>query len=112
MPTPSVVAADPGPLDEHHRQRGIDLVVESLHGRLGGAVDVATIRDAVEAEFATFAHAKVREFVPVLVEARVRSRLMGRQPGAGRVRDAAVPPLAAARTNVVCGPRRTLAPSW
>ena len=37
------------------------------------------IRTEVEAEFARYASARVREFVPILVEHQVQARLRGRQ---------------------------------
>ena len=56
-------------------QRRMEMVVESLQVRLGAAVDPSLIRGEVEAEFATYASARLREFVPILVEARVQARL-------------------------------------
>ena len=57
----------------------IDLVVQSLHTKLGTNVETDVIRAEVEAAFAAYSQARIREFVPVLVETRVRSRLV-RQP--------------------------------
>ena len=59
--------------------RGIDLVVHSLQTQLGTTVEPDVIRAEVEAGFAAYSQARIREFVPVLVETRVRSRLV-RQP--------------------------------
>jgi hypothetical protein len=56
-------------------QRRIELVVRSLQVRLGATVDPALITTEVEAEFATYAAARVREFVPLLVETHVQTRL-------------------------------------
>ena len=56
--------------------RQIEVVVQSLEGRLGAAVDSVRIRAEVEAQFAAYAHARVRDFVPILVEIQVRSRLL------------------------------------
>jgi hypothetical protein len=56
--------------------RRIELVVQSLQARLGTTVTPEVVRAEVEAGFAALADARIREFVPVLVEARVRSRLV------------------------------------
>ena len=56
--------------------RQIELVVRSLQARLGTTVEPDLIRAEVETGFTAFSQARVREFVPVLVEARVRSRLV------------------------------------
>jgi hypothetical protein len=55
--------------------RQIDAVVRSLQVRLGTSADPSQIRAEVEAEFATFAAARVRDFVPVIAEAHVHARL-------------------------------------
>jgi hypothetical protein len=67
--------AEARPADESSWARPIELVVRSLLARLGATVEPDLIRAEVEAGFAAYSHARVREFVPVLVEARVRSRL-------------------------------------
>ena len=59
--------------------RRIELVVTSLQSRFGATVAPERIRAEVEAGFAEYATARVQDFVPILVEARVRSRL-GRRP--------------------------------
>jgi hypothetical protein len=56
--------------------RRIELVVQSLQARLGTSVEPDLIRAEVEAGFAAYSQARIREFVPVLVESRVRSRLV------------------------------------
>ena len=56
-------------------RRRIELVVQSLQARLGATVAPDRIRSEVEDGFAGYAHARVHEFVPILVETRVRSRL-------------------------------------
>jgi len=58
-------------------ERHIELVVRSLQARLDGAVAPNRIRAEGEAEFAAFSEARIREYVPVLVETRVRARLAG-----------------------------------
>ena len=55
--------------------RRIELVVQSLQNRFGTTVQPDVIRAEVEAGFAAYAQARIRDFVPVLVEARVRSHL-------------------------------------
>ena len=54
--------------------RHIEMVVRSLQVR-HSSVDPAFIKAAVEAEFAGCEAARVREFVPILVETRVHRRL-------------------------------------
>ena len=56
--------------------RYIELVVQSLHARLASTVERERIRVEVETEFAAYSEARIREFVPILVETRVRSRLV------------------------------------
>jgi hypothetical protein len=48
----------------------VALVVRRLQGRLP-AVPVAAIERAVEAEFQSFSRARVRDFLPVLIERRL-----------------------------------------
>ena len=55
--------------------RRVETVVRTLQARLGVGVDPALIRTEVEAEFATYEAARVREFVPLLVETHVQARL-------------------------------------
>jgi hypothetical protein len=68
--------AEARPANESSWERRVERVVESLQGRLGATVGLDLIRAEVEAGFAAYTQARVREFVPVLVEARVRSRLL------------------------------------
>lgn len=67
-------------LPERSWTRWIETGAQSLQARLGGAVDPARIRAEVQAEFAVFSGARVRDFVPILVETRVRSRLLSGSP--------------------------------
>jgi hypothetical protein len=60
--------------------RRVETVVRTLQARLGVGVDPVLIRTEVEAEFATYAAARVRQFVPILVESHVQARLR-RQSG-------------------------------
>jgi hypothetical protein len=61
-------------------QRRIELVVQSLQVRFGTSVDTAFIATVVEAEFATYGSARIREFVPILVETHVQTRLRQLRP--------------------------------
>jgi hypothetical protein len=63
------------PANESSWGRRIELVVRSLQARFGAAVEPNLIRAEVEAGFAAYSHARIREFVPMLVEARVRSNV-------------------------------------
>jgi hypothetical protein len=72
--TTTEASEDAKPVSESWRRR-IELVVQSLQARFGATVDLDLIRAEVEAGFAGYSHARVREFVPILVETRVRSRL-------------------------------------
>lgn len=63
-------------VNESSWERRVERVVASLQGRLGATVGFDLIRAEVEAGFAAYSQARIREFVPVLVEARVRSRLV------------------------------------
>jgi hypothetical protein len=61
--------------DSSHR-RQIERVVQSLRARLDATVGLDRIKAEVEAGFAAYSQARVRDFVPILVEADVRSRLI------------------------------------
>ena len=63
-------------LEDHEWARRIELVIRSLQSRFSSTVDPTSIRAEVEAGFAAYSAARVREFVPILVESRVRSRLL------------------------------------
>ena len=56
--------------------RRIELIVQSIQARLAGAVEPELIRTEVVAEFGAYSGAPVRDFIPILVEARVRARLL------------------------------------
>jgi len=66
--------------EEHEWTRHIEFVVRSLQARFGSTVEPALIRTEVEAGFAEHSTARVRNFVPILVEARVRSQLLRALP--------------------------------
>ena len=53
----------------------VESIVRSLCVRLGADLDVAAIAAEVEAEFSTYANARVTHFIPILVERRVWERL-------------------------------------
>jgi hypothetical protein len=54
----------------------IETVARSLQARLDVALDPGRIRAEVEAEFEICSGARVHDFLPLLVERRVRSRLL------------------------------------
>ena len=53
----------------------VESIVRSLRARLGESVDAEALLAEVAAELAAFAAARVTQFVPILVESRVRNRL-------------------------------------
>lgn len=53
----------------------VESIVRSLRVRLGGDSDIAAIAAEVEAEFSSYANARVTQFIPILVERRVWERL-------------------------------------
>jgi hypothetical protein len=59
-------------------RRQVESVVRALQARFGTAVDVAAIAVEVEAEFAVYSKARVTDFVPILVERGVQTRLRER----------------------------------
>ena len=64
------------PANESSWARYIEIVVQSLRTRLATVVDEDRIRAEVEAGFAAYSQARIRDFVPILVETRARSRLV------------------------------------
>ncbi len=56
----------------------VDSIVRSLRARLGERVAVDVIRAEVRMELAGYSTARVTQFVPILVESHVRTRLLGR----------------------------------
>lgn len=56
-------------------KRDVDLVTGLLLARMSVAVPPATVREYVRQGFADFADARVTDYVPVLVEHRVRMQL-------------------------------------
>jgi len=63
--------------DEEH---SIELVAARLADDLQQPEKQAEIRPAVESEFKRFDHVRIRDFVPVLVERRLRADLRARPP--------------------------------
>ena len=53
----------------------VDSIVRSLTARLGESVAVDAIRTEVRNELAAYSTARVTQFVPILVESHVRTRL-------------------------------------
>ena len=58
-------------------QGGVDELTDHLVGRVDAAIPRQTVRARVRREFDAFADARVRQFVPVFVERRVRAGLRG-----------------------------------
>jgi hypothetical protein len=58
-------------------QGGVDELTDHLIGRVDARIPRHTVRARVRREFESFAGARVRQFVPVFVERRVRAGLRG-----------------------------------
>ena len=56
-------------------QGGVDELTDHLVGRVDSTIPRQTVRACVRREFDAFADARVRQFVPVFVERRVRDGL-------------------------------------
>jgi len=56
---------------------GVEELTDHLVGRIDAAIPRQTIRARVCREFEAFGSARVRQFVPVFVERRVRAGLRG-----------------------------------
>ena len=56
---------------------GVDELTDHLVGRVDAAIPRETVQARVRREFDAFADARVRQFVPVFVERRVRAGLRG-----------------------------------
>jgi hypothetical protein len=69
-------AAEMASANRQLSMRHVELVVQSLQTRLGPAIDADLIRTEVEAGFAAYSEARVRDFVPILVETGVWSRFV------------------------------------
>lgn len=64
------------------KRRDVDLVVDSLESGVGrGVVDHDTLTAVVAENFTRYASARIRDFVPVLVEHNVRDRLLSARAG-------------------------------
>jgi hypothetical protein len=59
-------------------------VMRTLETRFGDRVDHDVLEAVVDADFARFEHAPIRDFVPVLVEKDVRERILRRPTFAER----------------------------
>ena len=59
-------------------------VMSSLEAEFGDAVDHDVLEAVVDADFARFDDATIKDFVPVLVEKDVRERILRRPAFAGR----------------------------
>ena len=58
-------------------QRAVDQVVGLLEADVGSAVSREALHAAVETDFERFDDARIKGFVPVLVENDMRSRIVG-----------------------------------
>jgi hypothetical protein len=58
--------------------RNVDLIVKGLRTRVEPTVDDETLTALVEADFTRYERARIRDFVPALVERDVRERLLRR----------------------------------
>ena len=59
------------------KRRDVDLVVDSLEAGVGrGGVDHETLAAVVAADFRRFDSARIKDFVPVLVENDIRARIL------------------------------------
>ena len=66
------------PVDEGSGSNMADSIVRSLLARLGEGFDVDTIAAEVRSELSIYSGARVTQFVPILVESRVSTRLQRR----------------------------------
>jgi hypothetical protein len=64
---------------EHRGHQEIELVVDALAPHVEPAVDHDTLTAVVEADFKRYESARIRDFVPVLVERDIRQRLATRR---------------------------------
>ena len=64
-------------LENRAEQGGVDELTDHLVGRVDAAIPRQTVRARVRREFDAFADARVRQFVPVFVERRVRAGFRG-----------------------------------
>jgi hypothetical protein len=77
------VPASPDQSDATQRTRipervaGVDELTDHLVGRVDAAIPRQTVRARVCREFEAFDRVRVRQFVPVFVERRVRAGLRG-----------------------------------
>ena len=66
---------DPAEAAVSDDERHVLLVVARIRSALNGAVDDGQIEGLVRATYASWTHAKVRDFVPLLTERRVLETL-------------------------------------
>jgi hypothetical protein len=59
--------------------KDIDLIVESVQSRIDQPVDADTLSAVVAADFKRYDSARIKDFVPALVERDVRDRLLRRR---------------------------------
>jgi hypothetical protein len=63
------------PSDTKPSTPSVESIVRSLHTRLGEESDFAVLVAEVEAEFSSYADARVSQFIPILVQRHVWARL-------------------------------------
>ncbi|MGZ4688967.1 MAG: three-helix bundle dimerization domain-containing protein [Acidimicrobiia bacterium] len=64
-------------MNDAKNRQAVDRVVDALEVGVGRVVDHDRLLAAVEADFRRFDGARIRDFVPVLVENDIRARIMG-----------------------------------
>jgi hypothetical protein len=65
----------PTPIERGTETDQVESIVRSLQARLGDRVDAAAIAAHVEIELSAYSTARITQFVPILVESHVRTRL-------------------------------------
>ena len=59
-------------------EKSVGVIVTSLRDRLETPVDDETLTEVVRADFKRYERARIRDFIPALVERDVRERLLRR----------------------------------
>ncbi len=69
---------------DESNEKKVALIVSTLRDRLHTPVDDDTLTEFVRADFTRYEQARIRDFIPVLVERDVRERLL-RRPTTSRL---------------------------
>jgi hypothetical protein len=69
-----------GLMTDAKQRQDVEQVMVSLEAGVGRAVDHDQLQAAVEADFRRFDGARIRDFVPVLVQNGIRARIMNARP--------------------------------